>query len=489
MLVAIVASAVLGVLIARPVCILGRTAIADKRDGRVPPPAGELEDASRLHRVRVAELVSAPSDPARAEIEIGQVLARARDAGLPVAIAGARHSMGGQSLVEGGIVTDMTPLSWIVIDEARMTARVGAGTTWNTLLHELDPRGLSVAIMQSNDSFTVGGSVSVDCHGWQTGRPPIAASVNALSVMTADGQVHAISRTQEPELFSAVLGGYGLFGIILEVELELVPNARYEVTRFVVPTSQYADVFAREVAGDPRSQMAFGRLSIVPDDDYLGEAILTVFRPAADQTELPPMGTAGLARLRRLVFRASADGPEGKRLRWQAERKFGELLASRVVTRNSLFSEGVDVYENRSATSTDVLHEYFVPRASLAPFVQRLAAIVTAHDGNLLNVTVRDVSTDHDAFLRFADQDMFALVLLFEQPFDADAERTMQDMTRALVDAALEVGGRHYLPYRLHATDEQLRRAYPQLDALFERKREMDPGELFQNGFWRTYAR
>jgi FAD/FMN-containing dehydrogenase len=487
----LIALAVLGILaiaLARPVCILGRTAIADKRDGRVAPPAGELEDASRLHRVRVAEVFAVPADAARAEVEIAQVLARAHDSGLPVAIAGARHSMGGQSLVEGGIVLDMTPLSWIEVDEAHSVARVGAGTKWSTLLAELDPRGLSVAIMQSNDSFTVGGSISVDCHGWQTGRPPIAASVNALSVMTADGQVHAVSRTQEPELFSLVLGGYGLFGVILEVELALVPNARYDVSRFVVPTAQYADVFAREVAGDPRSQMAFGRLSIVPGDDYLGEAILTVFRPAADQSDVPAMGTAGLARLRRLVFRASADGPEGKRLRWQAERKFGELLASRTVTRNSLFSEGVDVYANRSATSTDVLHEYFVPRERLADFVPRLAAIVTAHDGNLLNVTVRDVSTDRDAFLRFADQDMFALVLLFDQPFGAPAEQAMQEMTRALVDAALQVGGRHYLPYRLHADHDQIRRAYPRLDEFFARKRALDPDERFQNGLWRAYA-
>lgn len=480
--------AAVALLVARPVCILGRTAVADKRDGRTPPPDGELEDASRLHRVRVAELVHAPADRDRAELEIAELLARARGARLPVAIAGARHSMGGQSLVEGGIVLDTTPLAWIEIDEQRRTARVGAGTTWDALLAELDPRGLSVAIMQSNDSFTVGGSISVDCHGWQTGRPPIASSVNAMRVMTADGRVHDVSRTQDSELFSLVLGGYGLFGVILEVELALVPNVRYEVERIVVPTAQYADVFAREVAGDPDVEMAFGRLSIVPDDDFLGEAILTYFRPSADQSVLPAMDGAGLGQLRRIVFRASAEGPEGKKLRWQAERRFGELLASREVTRNSLLSEGVDVYENRSADSTDVLHEYFVPRAELGAFVRRIATIVREHDGNLLNVTIRDVRSDPDAVLRYADQDMFALVMLFEQRFDEAAEGRMTAMTRALVDAALDHGGRHYLPYRLHATDAQMRRAYPQLDELFARKRELDPDELFQNGFYRRYA-
>lgn len=479
----------LAVCVARPACILGRTAVADKRAGPEPPPAGVLEDASRLDRVRVAELVAAPADPARVEIELAAVLARARTAGTPVAIAGARHSMGGQSLVEDGIVIDTTPMAWIEIDEERRTARVGAGTTWDAVLAELDPRGLSVAVMQSNDSFTVGGSISVDCHGWQTGRPPIASSVNALRVMTADGVVHDVSREREAELFSLVLGGYGLFGIVLEVELALAPNARYDVARFVVPTAEYPDVFAREVAGDARSAMAFGRLSIVPGDDFLDEAILTVFRPAADQSALPPMEAAGLERMRRLVFRASADGPSGKALRWQAERRVGELLASSEVTRNSLLSESVDVYANRSATSTDVLHEYFVPREHFAAFVPELARIVREHDGNLLNVTIRDVGRDDDAFLRYADRDMFALVMLFQQPFGSEDESSMERMTRAIIDAAIEHGGRHYLPYRLHATPEQMRRAYPRLDDFFARKRALDPQLLFQNGLWRRYAR
>lgn len=485
-LVGLALLALLGVCVARPACILGRTAIADKGGGPEPPPQGTLEDASRLDRVRIAELVHAPGDPARVEAELAALLARARDAGTPVAIAGARHSMGGQSLVEDGIVLDTTPMSWIEIDEVRRVARVGAGTTWDALLSELDPRGLSVAIMQSNDSFTVGGSISVDCHGWQTGRPPIASSVNAMRVMTVDGVVHDVSREHEPELFSLVLGGYGLFGIVLEVELALVPNARYDVARFVVPTAEYPEVFARETAD---AAMAFGRLSIVPGAGFLDEAILTVFRPAADQSALPPMDGAGLERMRRIVFRASADSPAGKELRWQAERRMGELLASREVTRNSLLSESVDVYANRSTTSTDVLHEYFVPRDRFAAFVPRMAEIVGEHGGNLLNVTVRDVSADEDAFLRYADRDMFALVMLFEQPFGDAHEHAMAAMTHALIDAALEHGGRHYLPYRLHATPEQMRRAYPRLDELFARKRALDPREILQNGLWRRYAR
>ena len=53
---------------------------------------------------------------------------------------------------------------------------------------------------------------------------------------------------------------------------------------------------------------------------------------------------------------------------------------------------------------------------------------------------------------------------------------------------SLDLGGRYYLPYRLHATREQFRRAYPRSDRFFELKALYDPGELFQNQFYRRYG-
>ena len=64
----------------------------------------------------------------------------------------------------------------------------------------------------------------------------------------------------------------------------------------------------------------------------------------------------------------------------------------------------------------------------------------------------------------------------------------MAAMTRDLIDAALDLGGRYYLPYRLHATADQFRRAYPQAAPFFALKRKYDPKELFQNQFYLTYG-
>ena len=79
--------------------------------------------------------------------------------------------------------------------------------------------------------------------------------------------------------------------------------------------------------------------------------------------------------------------------------------------------------------------------------------------------------------------------MLFNQKKTPQGEAAMAAMTQALIEAALSLQGRYYLPYRLHATPEQFHRAYPQARRLFELKRQHDPGELFQNRFYVKYGR
>jgi FAD/FMN-containing dehydrogenase len=152
-----------------------------------------------------------------------------------------------------------------------------------------------------------------------------------------------------------------------------------------------------------------------------------------------------------------------------------------------LFNESADVFRNRSANSTDILHEYFVPRDRVVEFVSSLQRIVPQHKANLLNVTVRSVETDTDTFLRYAGEPMMAFVMLFVQERTPAGESRMQALSRDLIDAALASDGRFYLPYRLHATPAQFRAAYPQADAFFAAKRSHDPQELFQNQFYQRY--
>ena len=102
-----------------------------------------------------------------------------------------------------------------------------------------------------------------------------------------------------------------------------------------------------------------------------------------------------------------------------------------------------------------------VGREQAGEFLAAARKIIRKHNEDLLNITVRDVKTDHDTFLNYATQDMLAFVMFFSQPRTPAGDSEMQTMTRELVDAVLEAGGRYYLPYRLHPTAAQFRPHIP----------------------------
>ena len=475
-------------LLGRPAWHIVSTAWRDVDEVEKIPP-GFTDDASRLNLTRVAEVIPVETDPAAAERQLAALLARARAEGLHVSIAGTRHSMGGHTIYPGGIVVDMLPFSGMELDEERDLLHVQAGARWRDIIPYLDRRRRSVSVMQSDNTFSVGGSLSVNCHGWQFGRPPIASTVESFRLMKADGGIVHCSRTENHELFSLVLGGYGLFGIILDSDLRVVSNERYRLEQFVVPVDEALGAFAAAVQEKPDAVMVYARMSIVPDE-FLEEVILNVFyRDPAPDGALPELTEPEMVPLRRSLFRGSAESNYGKELRWEAETRLQPHVSNRHFSRNQLLNEGSEIFQNRTAGTTDILHEYFIPPRNIESFVVELRNIVPKYGGNLLNVTVRSMERDDDSFLRYADQRMYSLVMLFNQPRTPAGEVRMESMTRALIDAALAAGGRYYLPYRLHATREQFVRAYPQGAEFFRLKRQYDPDERFQNQFYLKYGR
>lgn len=483
-----------GVVIARPVAHIVTTVARDV-DLREPTPPGQLDDASGLNATAVHSVIRIGVDHTNAETQLVQLLKKAAAEDRRVSIAGARHSMGGHTLYPDGIVLDMSSMNQMELDDATNLLHVQAGALWHDVIDYLRPLGKSVAIMQSNDSFSVGGSLSVNCHGWQFNTPPIASSVEAFRLLQADGQVVRCSRAENADLFALALGGYGLFGVILDAQLRVVPDASYRLEQHVVPLNESMAIFEAHVNDRPTVEMAFARMSIAPDT-FLSDVIINIFMLDTDAPS-QPLSNANRSDLldtllrgsSRAVFRGSAESDYGKGLRWDAETHIALLLKGAVFTRNQLLDEGVEVLENRSAGTTDILHEYFVPRDQAYAFVQSMRKIVQTHDGNLLNVTIRSVNEDTDTVLRFAKDPVFAFVMLFLQDRTDAGEAHMAAMTQDLIDAALDNGGTYYLPYRLHATVEQFHRAYPQAADFFNAKRKHDPDELFQNQFYVQYGR
>ena len=318
-------------VVARPLLHLRRTARADWSD-RTSPPSGHRDDASRLNETKVAEVVSVPGDGADAEQQLVQLLDRARTGQLKVSIAGASHSMGGHTLYPGGVVLDMCRFNRMKLDKSSGLLWVQAGARWAEIIPFLRQSGRSVAVMQSNNDFTVGGSISVNCHGWPANRPPIASTVQSFRLLKADGTIVRCSRTENRELFSLALGGYGLFGVILDVELVTVPDETYELERVYLSVEQFEEAHRQKVSGATNVGMAYGRVNVARDG-FMKEAVLNVLRPttavaAAGGTTDPP------SKLSRLVFRGSIGSDYGKELRWNAERHLHPWLSPRYFRRS-----------------------------------------------------------------------------------------------------------------------------------------------------------
>src|SRR5215207_4403333 len=399
------------------------------READVPPPAAPrelLNDASGLNPTPVRGITFAGASIAETVARIGPLLRQIASGHEPaLAVSGARHSMGGQSLLRGGWVLDTLPMTQVTVDAAHQTMRVGAGATWRTIIPVLNAAGYAPRVMQSNHDFTVGGSLSVNCHGWHTNSPPIASTVRSLRVLTASGQITTCGPNENAELFGLVLGGYGLYGIILDADLAIVPNVVYEPSFEAVPTQDYAGAFAERVyAPGSRIEMAYGRLSVDPHS-FLREAIIGMYAPVPQtHGRVLPLTPEIHSGLRRAIFRNSASNGAGKSLRWWLELHVNSRLAGRI-SRNSILNAAAGVLANDDPGSTDILHEYFVPQARLWDFVQAAREIIRREEGNLLNVTVRDVRRDDRSALAYARQDVFGLVMLFVQERTPAAEVRM----------------------------------------------------------------
>lgn len=445
-----------------------------------------LNDASLLSPTPVASHITIREDVREAAIErLRGALAEARSSGRPFIASAARHSMGGQSLAKNGTVATLDQ-QWLEADTAGKTYRVGAGVRWSTVIAKLDGMGFSPAVMQSNNDFGVASTFSVNAHGWPVPFSGCGSTVRAVTMMLADGTLVNCSRTENAELFNHAMGGYGLFGVITELELDMVPNALLAPSFEAVSGADIGALFAQRLAADPSIQMAYGRMDVALDR-FFERALLITHRRTGDQSRLPAASGAGLmGPVARQLFRSQVESDRAKRFRWWTETEPGRMLAGNA-TRNTLMNWPAIALDDHDPSRTDILHEYFVDPERFSDFVTACRDVIPASFQQLLNITLRYVNTDRDSVLAYAPRPRMAAVLLFSQEQTVRGEEDMARMTRALIDRVLDIGGTYYLPYRLHASLDQLTRGYPGAADFAARKRTVDTDLLFRNQLWDQY--
>lgn len=443
-------------------------------------PGGELsvEDVSQLEQTAV-DRIARP----RSTAEVRQLLQVSR---LPVSIAGARYSMGGQTAEPGSLHLDMHGMNRLVhLDATERTVRVQAGMRWRDLQDILDPHDLAVRVMQSYCNFSVGGSASVNCHGRYVGGGPMANSIRALQLVTADGEARELARDKEPDLFAATIGGYGGLGVVTEVELDLAINERMSRHAERMALEDYPRYFLDRVRGD--RDVIMHNADLVPPrfDRPLAISWMRTDAPLTETRRLIPRGL-DYSRQQNLIWSASElPMSDDLRDRYLTDRILREKS---VVMRNFEASQDAASLEPRTRmVSTYLLQEYFIPIAEFLPFARRMADILQMHDVNALNISIRHSPADTVSMLPWAPSEVFSFVLYYKQRSTERADLASERWTRMLIDAALSMRGRYYLPYRLHASESQFHATYPEALAYADIKRTVDPDYRFRNRLWDKY--
>jgi FAD/FMN-containing dehydrogenase len=149
--------------------------------------------------------------------------------------------------------------------------------------------------------------------------------------------------------------------------------------------------------------------------------------------------------------------------------------------------DAMELEPSSRQNSTYVLQEYFVPVNKFDAFVPEMTAILKNHDVNVINISIRHAKQDPGSFLAWAKEEVFCFVVYYKQGTTEEDQKKVGIWTRDLVNSAISHHGSYYLPYQIHATSEQFKRAYPYHFRFFDLKKKLDPSNKFRNKLWDAY--
>ena len=199
------------------------TDLAGRFTGQLLQPADVgYEEARKVHNGLVNKY---PALIARCHglADVVDAVDLARKLNLEVAVRGGGHNVAGRATVEGGLMIDLAPMKGIHVDASAHTVRAQGGVTWAELNRETQLHGLAVTggVVSSTGiaGLTLGGGV-----GWLMGKYGLALdNLRSVELVTAEGQVLQTSKDENAELFWAVRGGGGNFGVAISFDYQLYP--------------------------------------------------------------------------------------------------------------------------------------------------------------------------------------------------------------------------------------------------------------------------
>ena len=160
----------------------------------------------------------------RTSADVATTIVAARDAGLEIAIRCGGHSVAGHSMADGGVTIDLSKMNAVSVDAAARIARVGGGALLNDVAESaMAPHALTIPFGHVSHTgvggLTLGGGI-----GWVMREHGLAVdSLRSVELVTAEGEVVRATEEENADLFWALRGGGGNFGVVTEFEFDLHP--------------------------------------------------------------------------------------------------------------------------------------------------------------------------------------------------------------------------------------------------------------------------
>src|SRR5262245_41879518 len=235
----------------------------------------------------------------RTTADVVAALALARRAGLDVSIRGGGHNVAGRAVTDGGVMIDLAEMKGISVDPDGATATAEGGLTWAELNAAAGEHGLAVTggLISTTGvaGYTLGGGL-----GWLMAKHGLASdNLVGVELVTADGEVLHVDDESHPDLFWAVRGGGGNFGVATSFTFRLHPQQTIVGGLIAHPLDAAPELlrFYREAVADASDDLSvFAGLVHAPDGSGVKLAALIVFHtgdPSAAERDLQPFKTWG----------------------------------------------------------------------------------------------------------------------------------------------------------------------------------------------------
>ncbi len=242
------------------------TDFASSLRGRLVRPGDEQYDTARTVFNRNIDRHPALIACCRGAADLIACVQFARDHRLLVSVRGGGHNFSGTAVAEAGLVIDLSEMNGIRVDPVRRTARAEGGTKWGHFDRETQAFGLASTGGTDPDTgiagLTLGGGM-----GWLAGKYGLALdNLLAADIVTADGRLRTVSAEQQPDLFWAIRGGGGNFGVVASFEYRLHQVGPLLTAMALYPLARAGEVlrfyheFASTVPDEINSAAAFATL-------------------------------------------------------------------------------------------------------------------------------------------------------------------------------------------------------------------------------------